>query len=353
MNYDLQIVSPPSATILRKVSDLNIDLKKFRELLNLTVDEFGKLIHDQLKISDELAYKFSKILGGSEIFWSNRYRDYFDEVVISNRHIYSEHKKTLDSLCISRNIEIDNLLVDFEYSSFEYLISDYFESPVILYSMAQRFEPSKVMLANWLRECEKEGEKLIYEGYVRKFSSETLYDEIPNIISFTKVNNIQNILDKVKEICYRCGVVLLFKSSESGFGISGLAKRLLNNYRLVVITDRYKNNAAFWFTLLHEISHCILHSLKYPLIHYSDEEFILASLKSNNFYEEDEANNYVENLLFPDEVKIHINKCNSYNDVLSLAVKFDISASLIVAQIHREKLAPYSWYRKVFRRVEF
>jgi plasmid maintenance system antidote protein VapI/Zn-dependent peptidase ImmA (M78 family) len=353
MNNELQLLSPPSATILRKVSDLNIDLKKFRELLNLTVDEFGKLVHDQLKISDELAYQFSKILGGSEIFWSNRYRDYFDESAQSNTHIYSKYKKTLDSLCLSRNIEIDKLLVDFQYSTLEYLISDYFESPVILYSKNQRFEPSPVKLANWLRECEKEGEQLIYEGYVRKFSSETLHDEILNIISYTKVNKIQNILDKIQEICYRCGVILLFKSSESGYGISGLAKRLLNNYRLVVITDRYKNNAAFWFTLLHELAHCILHSLRSPLIHYSDEEFLLASLKSNNIYEEKEANCYVETLLFPNGVKIDIQKCNSYRDILSLAVKFDISASLIVAQIHREKIAPYSWYRKVYRNVEF
>ena len=353
MSYELQLVSPPSATILRKVSDLNIDLKKFRELLNLTVDEFGKLIHDQLKISDELAYQFSKILGGSEIFWSNRYRDYFDEVVESNIHIYSKYKKTLDNLCVSRDIDIDNLLVDFQYSSLEYLISDYFESPVILYSKTQRFEPSPVKIANWLRECEKEGEKLIYEGYVSKFSSETLHNQIPNIISYTKVNKIQNLLDKIQKICYQCGVILLFKSSESGYGISGLAKRLLNNYRLVVITDRYKNNAAFWFTLLHELSHCILHGLRSPLIHYSDEEFLLASLKSNNIYEEEQANSYVENLFFPNEIKMHIKKCNSHKDILSLAVKFDISASLIVAQIHREKIAPYSWYRKVYRKVEF
>lgn len=353
MNNELQLISPPSATILRKVSDLNIDLKKFRELINLTVDEFAKLVHDQLKISEELAYLFSKILGGSEIFWSNRYRDYFDEVAQSNTHFYSKYKETLDSLCVSREIEIDNLLADFQCSTLEYLISDYFESPVILYSKTQRFEPSPVKLANWLRECEKEGEILIYKGYVRKFSSEILHDEIPNILSYTKVNNIQNVLDKIQEICYRCGVILLFKSSESGYGISGLAKRLLNNYRLVVITDRFKNNAAFWFTLLHELSHCILHGLRSPLIHYSDEEFLLASLKTNNIYEEEEANNYVETMLFPDEIKIHINKCNSYNDILSLAVKLDISASLIVAQIHREKLAPYSWYRKVYRRVEF
>lgn len=353
MNYEFQLVSPPSATILRKISDLNIDLKKFRELLNLTVEEFGKLVHDQLKINNELAYRFSKILGGSEIFWSNRYRDYFDEVAQSNSHIYLKYKKTLDSLCISRDIEIDNLLVDFQYSTLEYLITDYFESPVILYSKNQRFEPSPVKLANWLRECEKEGEKLIYEGYVRKFSSETLQGEILNIISYTKVNNIQNILDKIKEICYRCGVILLFKSSESGYGISGLAKRLLTNYRLVVITDRYKNNAAFWFTLMHELSHCILHGLRSPLIHYSDEEFLLASLKSNNMYEEEQANSYVEDLFFPNEIKMHIEKCSSYKDILSLAVKFDISASLIVAQIHREKIAPHSWYRKVYRKVVF
>lgn len=353
MNYEAEIISPPSATILRRVADLNIDLKKFREFLNLSVDDFAKLVHDQLTINSQMAYKFSKILGGSETFWANRYRDYFDQLGESNKYIYEEYKQTLDSLCTSRGIEIDNLLKDFQYSSLEHLILDYFQTPVILYSKNQRFEPSPVKLANWLRDCEKEGEQLIYEGRVRKFSNEALNEQILNIISYTKINNIYNILGKLQDICFQCGVIVLFKSSESGYGISGLAKRLLNNYRLVIITDRYKNNAAFWFTLLHELSHCILHSLRSPLIHYSDEEFQLASLKSNNFYEEEEANSYVENILFPDEVKTAIKNCYSYRDVLSLAVKFDISASLIVAQIHREKIAPYSWYRKVYRNVEF
>jgi Zn-dependent peptidase ImmA (M78 family)/plasmid maintenance system antidote protein VapI len=353
MNYDAEIISPPSATILRRVTDLNIDLKKFREFLNLSVDDFAKLVHDQLTFNDKLAYKFSKILGGSEAFWSNRYINYFEQLEESNKYIYREYKQTLDSLCSSRGIEIDSLLKDFQYSSLEHLVVDYFQTPVILYSKTQRFEPSLVKLANWLRDCEKEGEQLIYEGRVRKFSNEALNEEILDIISYTKVNNIYNILGKLQDICFRCGVIVLFKSSETGYGISGLAKRLLNNYRLVIITDRYKNNAAFWFTLLHELSHCILHSLRSPLIHYSDEEFQLASLKSNNFYEEEQANSYVESVLFPDEVKTAIKNCNSYRDVISLAVKFDISASLIVAQIHREKIAPYSWYRKVYRKVEF
>tara|TARA_R110002051_G_scaffold259691_1_gene319486 strand:- start:925 stop:1986 length:1062 start_codon:yes stop_codon:yes gene_type:complete len=353
MNYNYEITSPPSETILRRVSDLKIDLNKFREILNLTIDEFGKLIHDQLKISDKLAYQFSNILGGSEVFWSNRYRNYIEDIIESNKQVYSEYKVTLDELCISRKTNIHNLLIDFQYSSFEHLIVDYFENPVILYSKTQRFEPSPISIANWIRECEKEAEKLIYEGKVSGFSPESLNNEIPNIISYSKVNKVKNILAKVQEICFENGVVVLFKSSESGYGVSGFTKKLLKDYRLIVITDRYKNNAAFWFTFLHELSHCILHSLKFPLIHYSDDEFQLASLKTDNIYEEEEANNFVESLLFPEDIKHLIRKCNSYNDILSLAVKYDISASLIVAQIHREKLAPYSWYRKVYRKVEF
>ena len=353
MDFDYGIVSPPSTTILRRVSELNIDIKKFREILNLTVEEFGKLIHDQLQMTEKLTYQISQILGGSEVFWSNRYKNYLEEINKSNQEVYSMHKITLDELCVSRKTDIKNLLNEFQYSSLEYLVLDYFENPVILYSKTQRFEPSPVDIANWIRDCEKEAEKLIYEGKVKIFSAESLNDSILSIISYTKVNRVHNILDKVKEICINNGVVVLFKSSQSGHGVSGFTKRLLNDYRLIVITDRYKNNAAFWFTFLHELSHCILHSLRFPLIHYSDDEFQLASLKTNNIYEEEEANNYVESLIFPEDINYHIRLCNSYNDILSLAVRYDISASLIVAQIHREKLAPYSWYRKVYRKVEF
>ena len=353
MNYDYEIISPPSATILRRVSDLDIDLRKFREILNLTIEEFGKLIHDQLQINDKLAYQFSQILGGTETFWSNRYRNYIEDITESNQQVYSEYKVTLDELCTSRKTDISNLLYDFQYSSLEHLVLDYFENPVILYSKTQTFEPSPVKIANWIRNCERQAEELIYEGKVATFSAELLNDSLPTIISYTKVNKVQNILDKVQEICFNCGVVVLFATSQAGYGVSGFTKRLLKDYRIIVITDRYKNNAAFWFTLLHELSHCILHSLKFPLIHYSDDEFQLASLKTNNIYEEKEANDYVESLLFSEDIKSHIRQCNSYNDILSLAVKYDISAALVVAQIHRKKLAPYSWYRKVYRRVEF
>jgi len=353
MTYDYEIISPPSATILRRVSDLNIDLKKFREILELTVEEFGKLIHDQLQLSEKLVYQFSKILGGSEVFWVNRYKNYNEDLSKSNQKVYLEYKLTLDELCRSRKTDINNLLNDFQYSSLEHLVLDYFENPIILYSKTQRFEPSPVKIANWIRECEKEAEKLIYEGKLKTFSAELLYELLPTIISYTKVNRVQNILDKIQEICYNTGVVVLFKSSQSGYGVSGFTKRLLKDYRLIVVTDRYKNNAAFWFTFLHELSHCILHDLRFPLIHYSDDEFQLASLKTNNIYEEEEANGYVESLLFPEDIKFKIRQCNSYDDILTLAVKYDISAALIVAQIHREKLAPYSWYRKVYRKVEF
>ena len=353
MDFDYQIVSPPSTTILRRVSELELDIKKFREVLNLTVEEFGKLIHDQLQISEQLAYQFSQILGGSETFWINRYKNYSDELSKSNEQVYSTYKGTLDELCNSRKTNIKNLLNDFQYSSLEHLVLDYFESPVILYSKTQRFEPSPVKIANWIRDCEKEAENKIYEGKVNEFSTEALNDSLLSLIAYTKINKVQNILDKIQKICFGSGVVVLFKSSESGFGVSGFTKRLLKNYRLVVVTDRYKNNAAFWFTFLHELSHCILHSLKQPLIHYSDDEFQLASLKVDNIYEEEEANRYVESLIFSDNIKSQIRKCNSYNEIISLAVKYDISASLIVAQIQREKLAPYSWYRKVYRRVDF
>ncbi len=353
MTYDYEIISPPSATILRRISDLNIDLKKFREVLNLTVEDFGKLIHDQLHINDKLVYQLSQILGGTEIFWSNRYEIYTQELNYSNQQVYLEYKLLLDELCSSRNTDIHNLLADFQYSSLEHLVLDYFENPLILYSKTQRLEPSPIKIANWIRDCEREAEELIYNGFVDAFSAETTYSELVNIISYTKVNKVDNILNKIQKICFRCGIVVLFKSSQAGFGVSGFTKRLLKNHRLIVVTDRYKNNAAFWFTFLHELAHCILHNIKFPLIHYSDNEFQLASLKTENIYEEQEANAFVEKLLFPDNVKAEIRKCKSYKEIIGLAVKYDISVALIVAQIHREGIAPYDWYRKVYRSVHF
>ena len=353
MNNDFEIISPPSETILRRVSDLNIDLRLFRESLGLDKSTFARLIHDQLEVDDRLAYKLSELLGGSEVFWTNRYINYSTELCVSNKQVYEQYKSTLDELCEVRQTDLSDLLNDFQYSSLEHLILDYFESPIILYSRTQRFEPSPIKLANWIRECEKEAENLIYSGDVNRFSSDVLHNAIAELVSYSKVNRLENVLSRIQRVCFDCGVVLLCKPSESGYGISGLTKVILKNYRLVIVTDRYKNNAAFWFTLLHELAHCILHNLRFPLVHYSDDQFHLASLKTNNIFEEDEANQFVESVLFSEEVKSEIKNCHNYKNLIRIAVKYDISASLIAAQIHREKIAPYSWYRKVYRKVVF
>lgn len=353
VDYTFEIASPPSDTILRRISDLKIDLIKFRESLQLSVEQFGELIHDQLTITNKIAYELSIILGGSETFWTNRYKEYYEVLEDSNEQVYQEYKTTLDELCASRKTTIDNLLRDFKYSSLEHLVLDYYESPLILYSRTQRLEPSPTVIANWIRHCEIEAENFVFEGKVSKFSSIDLDLFLPEIVALSKINSVSRVTQKIQNLCFDCGVVVLFKSSQSGNGVSGFTKRLLNDFRLIVVTDRYKNNAAFWFTLLHELSHCLLHSLRFPLVHFSDNEFKLASLKTNNIYEEEEADKFVESILFPEEMQSKIFKCNSYNDILKLAVKYDISASLIVAQIHRNSIAPYSWYRKVYRKVIF
>jgi len=347
-------VSPPSETILRLIYQKEINLHLFRVKIDLTVDQFFDLIHDKLAITARIASMLSSILGGSQRFWKNRYEQFAENLPHSNQKILNENFQFLNSLSKARNTTIDELLDSFKISSYEHLILDYLESPKIMYSKSQKIEPSPVNIANWVRKCELLAERLIYSEPVHTFSSEKLNDRIVDILSLSKINSISKIVSKIKTILADCGVILILSPCETGNGVSGFTKTILKKYRLVVVTDRYKNNAAFWFTLFHELAHCILHNLNDTIIHYSDEEFTLASLPTNHSYQEDEANNFVERLFFPEELMTELVKHRtSYKNIMRLGVKYDLSTSLIVAQIHRNKMAPYSFFRKVYKRVEF
>ncbi len=347
-------VSPPSETILRLLYQKDINLHLFRIKTELDINSFLDLLHDRIELNSKLISILSETLGGSQVFWLNRYQQYAESVDASNQNMISEYLPFLQSLANVRNTSLENLLDSFKVSTLEHLISDYLHSPHIMFSKSQQVHPSPTKIANWIRNCEIEAEKILLNSPIPIFSQDTLKDILPDIVALSKINNIDKIKHKLKTILSTAGVILIFSPSEAGNGVSGLTKPLLKKYRLIVVTDRYKNNAAFWFTLLHEISHCILHSISRPLVHYSDQEFTLASLPSNNFYAEEEANKYVEELLFPYEIMNELLTTKlSHKTILRLAVKYDISAALITAQIHRFSLAPYSFYRKVYRSVSF
>lgn len=354
MDNSIIWASPPSVTILRLAYNRNINIHLLRVQLEMNVDSFIDLIHDRIHVDNKLLSILSRSLGGSEEFWKNRYEQYFDDLGVSNRSVLANHSKILSSLSKNRNISLESLLDDFKVSSFEHLVSEYFLSPKVMFSKNQRMDPSPVKLADWMRRCEIMAEKIIFSSPVIPFSCDALKDLLPNVVSFSKVNSIENIIGSLKECLLGAGVILILSPSEAGNGVSGFTKSLLKKFRLVVVTDRYKNNAAFWFTLLHELSHCILHNLNKPLIHYSDDMFKLASLPGNYSFEEDEANDYVENILFDTELMQQLIKINlSYKNIIRMGVKYDISPSLLVAQLHRLDIAPYSHFRKIFRDVKF
>lgn len=350
----IEWATPPSETIFRLIYQKKINLNLFREKLGMNEEEFANLMHDKLQINKKLAFVLSDILGGSENFWINRYEDFDKQIGVLNNEIFNEYRDFLTSLSRIRVTPIDNLLLDFKVSSFEKLILDYFQKPKIMYSKSQKIEPSPVRLASWVRDCEIMAESKIFGNSIPIFDAQTLQNELGQILSISKINSIELVIQKLKSILSKCGIILILSPSKIGMGVSGLTKPLLKRYKLIVVTDRYQNNAAFWFTLLHELGHCLLHQISQTIIHYSDDEFILASDPTMNVFQEEEANKFVEELLFTSEL-INQLKANSksYRDIIRLGVKYDISPSFLVAQIHRLKLAPYSHFRKVYRKVNF
>jgi Zn-dependent peptidase ImmA (M78 family) len=347
-------VSPPSETILRLIYQKEINVHLFRLKIGFSVENFIDFLHDKIDIDAKLASLLSELLGGSQVFWVNRYKQFNEQLEAANKLILSENARFLESLSAIRQTSVDELLDDFRVSTFDHLVMDYLHSPKIMYSKSQRIEPSPVNIANWIRNCELVAEKIVVSQPIGTFNATVLENSLGEVVALTKVNSVNKVINKLKTILLEAGVVLVLSPSETGNGVSGFTKSLLKKYRLVVVTDRYKNNAAFWFTLLHELAHCILHSISQPIVHYSDEEFVLASLPTNNTYEEDEANGYVEQLLFSQDLMSEMKlACRSYRSIMRLGVKYDISAALLVAQIHRDKLAPYSFYRKVYKKVKF
>ena len=69
-----------------------------------------------------------------------------------------------------------------------------------------------------------------------------------------KTNNLSEIQNTLLEQ----GIYLIFEEAKPGTKVDGVAL-IINKKPVIAMSLRLKNLDSFWFTLLHELAHIVLH----------------------------------------------------------------------------------------------
>lgn len=136
------------------------------------------------------------------------------------------------------------------------------------------------------------------------------------------------------ELLLQHGVIVVFESHLPKTKLDGAAMVLDGRYAVIGITARHDRIDNFWFVLLHELGHILLHWG--PLLRqgFVDEEVE----KSDNSFEI-EANDFARNLIVPDEVwkSSFVRYSQTPQTLKEFAAKWSVHEALIAGRVRFER----------------
>jgi HTH-type transcriptional regulator / antitoxin HigA len=130
------------------------------------------------------------------------------------------------------------------------------------------------------------------------------------------------------------GFIVVFEESLPSTYLDGAAMLLDNRTPVIGLTLRHDRLDNFWFVLLHEVAHIVLHREKGLRDGFFDEE----EAPSTDVVES-EADEFARNALIPNEVwqRSFVRFTSSHEQVIQFAKKNRVSPSVVAGRIRRER----------------
>ncbi|MFB2760630.1 ImmA/IrrE family metallo-endopeptidase [Shewanella xiamenensis] len=158
---------------------------------------------------------------------------------------------------------------------------------------------------------------------------------------FTKLTKLstepENIL-QVKSILAENGIALFYEPAIKNSGVDGVTGKLPDGTPYIGMSLRHSRLDNFWFTLLHELGHVVLHYdlLDEPIIDNFDEE--TGSPSESEI--ESEANHFALNHLIPLRTwktsKVFFGKYSDKDTVVELAKQIGTHPAIVAGRVRKE-----------------
>ncbi len=333
------LLSTPGDSIQETIDEIGMSQAELAERLGRSVPKLNELIKGKAPITKETATKLEYVLGIPASFWLNLERQYQDELLEIEQMEFLMQctdwiKKFPLSLLKKANVlpktnnktELaENLLKFFKVASPQQW-SHIYNNSSIAFKIELKHTTEPEAISSWLRLGEIWADKMSVVTFDKKLIRERL-EEI-QILSYETPANWLNTL---QTICAECGIALVYSPSISKAPIYGASRWIKNNNTpLIQLTDRRKDNNAFWFSFYHELGHVLLHGKKDVFIDGLDN---IAQDKDK----EQEADAFAARMLLSDKERNELNKYPSFDKatIISLSRKFRKHPGIIISQLQR------------------
>ncbi len=355
--FEPEWASPPGDTIRKILNEREIRASDIFQNSEISREQLSMLLSGEIPISSAVAFALAKELGGSPEFWTERDSQYWsDRKRLEKKH--REDYEWLDSLPVKhmianrwivpqdtrRESKIKACLDFFDVDSSRSWYNQYCHYlSEVAFRTSNSFDSIPESVIAWLRQGAKKSE----ESKCSDWDKDGLVESIDEIKSYSRESNPNIFLPILRTKLARFGVILVVAKAPPSCRASGATMVLNDNRRLLMLSFRHRTDDHFWFTLLHEIGHLVLHS---------EDRLILEgeSLNMDSKLEE-EANRFAEEALIPATTvaEFHEFGAKDWRRVIRFAKNIGVSPGIVVGQLQHLGRLKYNQLNKLKVRYDW
>ncbi|MFH0823814.1 MAG: HigA family addiction module antitoxin [Pseudomonadota bacterium] len=343
--YKPDYATPPGEILEETLNALGMKKKDFAESCGLSTKHISLIISGKASVTPDTAIRFDRVLGIADDVWNN---------LEANYRAFHARKKACRELeprvewakkfpvkeLIHRGMmekpkdevhAVDLVLRFFGVASIE-VWKERYASVGAAFRRSPAFESEVESPAAWLRIGELLAQRMETSPYDRDLFRKALH----TIRSFTNLNP-EEFEPKMKDLCGKAGVALVFVPEFPKTHLSGACRWLTPEKAVIQLSLRYKTNDHFWFSFFHEGGH-ILHDSKKGV--YIDE------CDGAGVEEETAADAFASRILIPQKEYDGFVAGNSFNRraIELFADKVGVAPGIVVGRLQHDKLIAFNLF---------
>jgi HTH-type transcriptional regulator / antitoxin HigA len=325
----------PGALLRRVLERRGIRQSELAERTGLTAKHINQVVSENIGISGDMAILLERVLDIDTQFWVRADADY--QAYTSNlkaKEQVSEYVpwaegfdlSTLERYGIAQRRDSLAARAEKILKFFGVASPDAFEQtwllPRVSFRRSQSFTVSEPNTALWLRLVERNAEtsevSQLRLGVLRKVAR-----EVPRM---TSLPSITDGFTAAKSALADAGVVLSFVRQVPGTRVGGATWWLSAERPVIGLTERNRKPDIFWFNLLHEIGHVLLHPKRMTFLD------LVSDKSASGPTQEQEADKFAEQTLLSDSDRAEIAKAATREQLLRIAARLGVGVPIVAGQ---------------------
>ena len=358
VEYAPQSVAPPGETLKENLEELGITQADLARRTGLSTKHINQVIQGIAMLSPETAILLERATGiraelwnGLEARWriaqlrEQEDRDLEAEVGWLERFPLGE--LVLRGVLPDRAKSVANLrrVLDFFGVASPRVAEDLWDGYRTAFRRSSAKAPDEYATAVWLRLCTRAARDRECAPYRR----EALVDLLPELRALT-LREPEDWITQLPALCAPAGVALVFQHAMPCTHISGATRWLTPDKAMIALSDRYKKDDRFWFSLFHEIAHVLLHGKRLTFL---DDD---PAKNPQNLTEEDEANRFAADALIPPQHAADYQRLRAnpkpFNKIEQFSARAGIAPGIVVGRLQHDRALGFHEGHRYLRTFE-